>query len=241
LVCNCQFLRQRFEKLRRRPQRIDVIYNHPPQRAAAGKIGSLPASPRVSNDTALLLYVGQITEAKGVSLLIEAAMQLIKRGADLALWVVGDDRWGNLRTRLEQQVEERGFYDSIRFLGYRDDVGELFQDAALHVCPSIWEDPSPNVIFEAKLAGVPSVVFPVGGVPELIEDKVDGFVCQESTVESLCEGIMHFVDEAVALEDAGYAARRSLDERFGHVRYCEEWREVFSRCRQLQKCRGNEA
>jgi glycosyltransferase involved in cell wall biosynthesis len=224
VVCNCEFLRKRFLALGFKPDHLRVIYNSPAKRLET-KGREVPWLPP---DSLLLLYVGQIAEHKGLPVLVEAAEQLLKAGRRLSLWISGDSMWGRETTvRIQTRVEATGWSQQIRFLGYRTNVAELMRCADIHVCPSVWEEPSPNVVFEAKREGVPSVVFPVGGVPELVEHGVDGYVCKECTVTALVEGIDYFVQDATRREQAGEAARRSLEERFGLERFQRQWADVF--------------
>ena len=82
-------------------------------------------------------------------------------------------------------------------------------------------------MLEAKKESLPSVVFPVGGIPELIEHRVDGYICRDQTVEALVEGINYLVIDAEMRRAAGTAARRSLEEKFGKERFRREWAELF--------------
>jgi glycosyltransferase involved in cell wall biosynthesis len=224
LVCNCEFLRQRFLSIGLKADKARVIYNYPPFRSMT-TTGDVPL---VTTESVTVIYLGQITEHKGVPVLVEAAERLLNEGRNLAVWIVGESTWGNqTNARLQTRVEANGWAKRIHFLGYRADVAELLRKADVHVCPSVWEEPSPNVVFEAKREGVPSVVFPVGGVPELIEHGVDGYVCTECTVAALAEGIDHFLRDSTARKRAGEAARRSLDEKFGPERFRRQWKEVF--------------
>ena len=78
-------------------------------------------------------------------------------------------------------------------------------------------------------AGVPSVIFPSGGLPELVAHGRDGFVCRARTAVALREGIEYYLDaEADALREAGAAARASL-ERLGITKdaFAEAWLDVY--------------
>ena len=103
----------------------------------------------------------------------------------------------------------------------------ILERSDIHVCPSLEIEPLSNVVLEAKLCGKPSVVFPTGGLPELIEHRVDGYICQDQTVEALIEGIEYFVTDTNSRLAAGAAARRSLEEKFGEERFRRQWTEVF--------------
>jgi len=224
LVCNCEFLQQRFLAYGLNPEKIRVIYNFP----AARYEGQGGNSPTLPTGNILALYVGQLSEHKGVAVLVEAAGKLLQAGRQLTVWIAGGSVWSRDESeRLQRQVESNGWSEQIQFLGYRTDVSELMRRADMHVCPSLWEEPSPNVVFEAKQEGVPSVVFPMGGIPELVEHRVDGYVCRGCTAEALVEGIDYFLQDAARRKRAGEAARRSLEERFGFERFQRQWAEVF--------------
>jgi glycosyltransferase involved in cell wall biosynthesis len=172
--------------------------------------------------------VGQISVEKGVPILVEAVQRLLGRGRDLVLLLAGDYSWRNpMAEAMMARIKAAGLEERIQFLGYQENVPALLRGAALHVCPSIWGEPLSNVVMEAKAAGVPSVVFPDGGLPEIVEHLVDGYVCSDKTVEALMEGIEWFLDHPAERRRAGEAARRSYEEKFGPERFQREWVEVF--------------
>jgi glycosyltransferase involved in cell wall biosynthesis len=103
----------------------------------------------------------------------------------------------------------------------------LLRHCDLHVCPSIVDDPSPNVIVEAKREGVPSVAFSVGGVPELIQHQVDGFLCRAMDGQGLIEGLRYFMEDPKRREVAGQAAHESYERDFGFERFQRQWARVF--------------
>ena len=84
---------------------------------------------------------------------------------------------------------------------------------------------------EAKQAGVPSVVFASGGLPELIAHGEDGWICEGKTAESLEGAIERFLDlPDVEAEAMGDAARASM-ERLGITEgaFGDRWVEVYDR------------
>ena len=113
------------------------------------------------------------------------------------------------------------------FLGYVENVFPFLRRSDLHVCPSVSSEGLSHVVGEAKLCGKPSVVFPTGGLPELVEHRIDGYICKDCTVESLIEGLRYFLADEAGRRIAGLAASRSLEERFGLDRFRRQWTEVF--------------
>src|SRR5262249_36746933 len=119
------------------------------------------------------------------------------------------------RARLLARAQAPDLAGRVQFLGWRDDVMALMAEAGVHASPSRPEmlEGMPLTCLEAKAAGLPSVVFPVGPFPELVEHEVDGWVCRDVSAAALAEGLEHFVADRSRAERAGRAARRSA-ERF---------------------------
>jgi glycosyltransferase involved in cell wall biosynthesis len=204
--------------------RMRVIYNHPPHRAAAPP----PQFPVISSGATVITYVGQISEHKGVAVLMTAIETIIRGGQNLVLWLVGDAAWGDdFLADLKRRAAVPELRDRVFFFGYVNDVLSVLNRTDIHVCPSLFAEPLSNVVGEAKLAGKPSVVFPSGGLPELIEHKRDGFICQGRTAEALVEGLEYFLGDRTRREDAGNAASRSLEERFSAAEFGKKWTDVF--------------
>jgi glycosyltransferase involved in cell wall biosynthesis len=224
LVCISRFLAGRASKAGFSKERIRIIYNFPPARSAIA--GGTP--PRRVSGATVLVYVGQIAEGKGVRLLVEAVIRLLQDQRNICLWMAGRSTWGDpLQGALENAVKLAGFQERVIFLGFFNDVETLLKAADLHICPSLWAEGLTNVVLEAKQAGLPSVVFPMGGIPELIEHEVDGYVCAGTGVNDLIRGIRYFLEQPERRVAAGRRARASLETRFGHERYVRQWVEVF--------------
>ena len=114
----------------------------------------------------------------------------------------------------------------ISFLGQVDYVPDLLKRSEIHVAPSIFDDPSPNVVMEAKQAARPSVVFPKGGLPELVEDGIDGFVCTEPTAANLTSALRAYLEDPKLVPRHGQAAKASL-KRLGVDTFDERWVAVY--------------
>src|SRR5262249_30985607 len=101
--------------------------------------------------------------------------------------------------------------------------------ASIHCCPSRPEQREAfgNVVLEAKLSGLPSVVGPSGELPELVTHRENGWVCAEPTAESLAEGIAFFLGSPDRLSAAGQAAHRSASA-FSSERFVDAWSQVFA-------------
>lgn len=187
-----------------------VIYSHPPVRPQ--RVTASDSDADLFNGKTIA-YVGQLAPHKGVDLLVEAAIRLCSARDDLRFVLAGTavarDPFAHA---LVGKVAALGMEDRIQFLGYVEDVPDILARADVHVCPSRAGEALSNTILEAKHASTPSVVFPSGGLPEVIAHGRDGYVCAGSTAAELQRGIEYFLDmDDAALREAGAAARASLD------------------------------
>lgn len=240
-VCISDYVRGKLLAAGADPATIRVIHNAPPERPPDLEISGTAGSTR--GDDALadvvaepfggrtVVYMGQLNENKGVHLLVEAALRLCRERPYVRFLIAGDYAWQNPFARgLMAEVEAAGLQDRVRFLGYVNDVPALLALADVHAAPSVWEEPLGNVAVEAKRAGVPSVVFPSGGLPELVvEQGRDGLVCAAKTADALEAGLRHYLDATDAALVASKEAAKSSLARLGITReaFTEAWLDVY--------------
>jgi glycosyltransferase involved in cell wall biosynthesis len=188
--------------------RITVVYPIPPKRVTAS------TAPTVSRDFRNIVFVGQINKEKGPHLLIQAFRDLVASYSDARLLIAGrisewsGDDWA--RGLRDSTARDSLLRSKVCFLGFVEDIPSLLRSCHLLVAPSLWEEPLGLVVLEAKEAGIPSVVFPSGGLPEMVEHGVDGFVCHDKTVDALEQALRFYLDDASRTKTHGAAARESL-------------------------------
>lgn len=134
----------------------------------------------------VVLFVGRLAEKKGVTYLIDAMQEV-----DALLVIVGD---GPMRKELEKQAEEFG--NKIRFFGAKthEELKTLYASADIFVAPSITANDGDSegfglVMLEAMASGLAVVASNSGGISQLIEDGVNGLLCEEKNSHELAEKI----------------------------------------------------
>ncbi len=210
------------------PAKVEMIPNMPSRRAQPWSAEGPKIPDRV-------IFVGQIIPEKGLDLLLDAIAIVRARGTDATLDIVGDmDGWEapayrGHRASLRERADRQDLAGSVHFLGWREDVPLLLNRASLHCCPSRPEQREAfgNVVLEAKLSGLPSIVTPSGDLPELVAHKRDGWVCEDATAEAIAQALEYFLTRPATLEAAGEAALSSA-ERYTEDRFAAAWARVFA-------------
>lgn len=224
LVCNSTYTAKHVAEVVGHERKIRVIRNFPP---ALDRRTATPA-PYLSGDRRSVIFLGQISEAKGVALLLEAAKTVVAQCSDVDFVLAGPGAWRDtFPERLRRTVAENGLGRRFRLIGPVDDVNGLLRQGYLHVCPSLSRgDSFPNVILDAKQAGLPSIVFPTAGLPEAVEHGTDGLVTEEPTAASLAAAILDLLHDVSLRDRMATAAIASLS-RFDPNELTERWLDLF--------------
>lgn len=236
LVCNSAYSCEQLRRLARPGSRIELIYNSFPKRS--GRLDS--DAPRLRADRFNVVYLGRIQKSKGVDIFYAAARQLISRHEDVDFYLAGQHSWRNpFAEALIERNRGEGYEGRIHFLDHITDTTALLEQAQLHVCPSTSASESfPNVILEAKQAGLPSVGFATAGIPEAVISGKEGAVCSDNSANSLAQEIERYMRDPELLKRHGAQARKSLG-RYDEERILEAWVRLFERTGSGERMPGN--
>jgi teichuronic acid biosynthesis glycosyltransferase TuaC len=190
------------EKLEYVPLGIDLDLYRPGDRPAAREAAGLAGKT-------VVLYVGQLTEGKGVSYLLKALGSLDRRVlSKLQLIVVGD---GPERRRLETLSSGLGLDRNVRFAGRLAprEVLKWYAVADIFVLPSLSEG-RPTVINEAMATGCAIVATDISGIPEQVTDGYNGFLVPPRDPAALAEKIACLAEDEEEVARMGRNSRKKL-------------------------------
>ena len=162
-----------------------------PNAANIEMFSPLSNESRKNSVTKRILMVAVLTPVKGVPYLLEALHRTKEKRQDFVLDIVGD---GPNRSEYEKQVNELGLGDMVKFHGLKtkEEVAGFMRQCDFFVLPSLWEN-LPCVLIEAMSSGVPVIATDVGGVNEMIDEKV-GVLIPPKDVEALEKAIQHLLN-----------------------------------------------
>lgn len=187
VIFGSRYLQNEFQKEGISPRRRHVVYHGVDPSAFAFECReSIPQSSR-------LLFVGRLTPAKGVHVLLQAVSILKRHGSPMnncTLTVAGEGEEAYSRD-LRKFVVDHQLESSISFLGKveRDRMPGLLRDHDLFIFPSLWQEPFGIVIIEAMASGVPVVGTSVGGAAEILRDGENSIVCRLDDPADLADKI----------------------------------------------------
>jgi glycosyltransferase involved in cell wall biosynthesis len=198
-----------------------------PRATPAEAAGRLRATP----GTALVVAVGRLVEKKGFRDLLSAAAAT----PDIEVAIAGE---GDLRGALEAQARAAG--TRVRFLGKLDrkDVAGVLAAADVVAVPSVVDDAGnvdglPNVLLEALAAGRAVVATRVAGIPDVVQDGVNGVLVPERDPAALAAALTRLAREPETRARLGAAARHWAVERLGWDAAARAFEECYAQAAAL--------
>ena len=138
------------------------------------------------NDRQIILFVGRLSEEKGLHTLIEAVASLRRKRSNFLLVLVGD---GPLLSQLESDVKGSGLVEHVRFAGrqHHHAVANWLGACDVFCLPSLREG-CPNVVIEALSSGRPVVASRVGGIPAMVREST-GILVEPQDVQGFSDAL----------------------------------------------------
>lgn len=196
-------------------ERVEVIYSGIPtaryaRASPSHELRELRAGLPVGDAYPLLLNVGRLYKQKGQKYLIPMMDELLSRWPRAQLLIVGG---GDEEAELRRLVKEQALGDSIHLLGIRTDVKQLLEIADVFVFPSLWESFGLAAL-EAMASGVPVVASRIGGIPEIIQDGVDGVLVPPHDPAAMALAVDKLASSTELATRIGEAAMLTAQSRF---------------------------
>lgn len=165
-----------------------LIYNGvaPPQIVMEDRL----AIVRKSVNTKLFIHAGRISTEKNQVVLCKVFKRLIDKGYDVVLVIAGSCQ----NTEIFKSIEPY-FCDRIIYLGERDDIPQLMFNCDAMCLPSIWEG-LPITLLESLSVGCIPICSPVGGIPNVVSDGLNGILSRSSNEEDYYIAIEKFLEKS---------------------------------------------
>lgn len=174
--------------------------------------------------SAKILFLSNLIPSKGVYVLLDACKVLKERGLQFVCDLVGGETKEISRATFEAAVRERDLEDVVRYHGprYGEEKQTFFRNADVFVFPTFYYNECfPLVLLEAMQWRLPVVSSDEGGIPDIVMDGENGFVCRRNDALSLADALERLITDS--------SLRQRMGER-GYQRYWEEYTlEVFER------------
>ena len=204
-------------------EKIEVIYNGIEVSENSDKRNIFKELGLKENEK-IIGTVGRLHKQKGIEYFLESAKIILPSvGFSLKFIIVGD---GPERKKLESKARRLGIKNEVLFTGIREDAINLISIMDIFVLPSLWEG-TPNVVLEAMLWGKPVISTEVGGVPELIENQVDGILVKPGNPVALADAVLQALKNERESIQMGIRAKEKVKKYFSIEKMVEQTEKLY--------------
>ena len=154
----------------------------------------------------IVLYVGKLSKGKGIKYFLEAS----KYVGNAHFVVIGD---GPLRNDVIKFSKDN---PKLHYLGKmpHDDVMELYKASDVVCFPSVWSEPLGRVAIESIALEIPCIGTNVGGIPEIIDDYVNGFLVEPRNSKQIAEKIKNLMRDTALRKKLSFNGKNKINEKF---------------------------
>ena len=179
-----------------------------------------------------LLFVGRLTEKKGVRYLIEAMVSVLKNFPETKLMLIGT---GELHQELSRLVVSLGLQENVIFTGAipNNELPKYFATADIFIGPSIQAEGGDTEGFgltfvEAGMSGCFVVASDVGGISDIIEDGKTGFLVREKDPDAIADTLCNILKQIDTLSYIKTAARQKMIAQFDWQVITDRYKKVLT-------------
>ena len=179
----------------------------------------------VEPDDKLVLFVGRFVPVKNIPFLITGMAELIKSDSKIKLMLVGE---GPLYEQLVNLVSTLNIGSNVIFSGriLNDILPEYYSAADVFVITSNYDN-FPNAVIEAMACSLPVVGTKVGGIPQQVEDGVNGFLIENNNMSEFKEAVLKLVNNRRLCKEIGERNKEIVKAKYDWSKSARRFWEIY--------------
>ena len=168
-----------------------------------------------NNKVPHLLFLSNLITSKGVYVLLDACIMLREKGELFICDFVGAESKEISECTFLAEVSKRGLGEFVKYHGckYGVEKEQFFKDADIFIFPT-YNDCFPLVLLEAMQYGLPCITTNEGGIKDIVQNGVNGIICERNNVESLANAIETLLSNSEMRKEMGNAGYEKFKNEF---------------------------
>jgi N-acetyl-alpha-D-glucosaminyl L-malate synthase BshA len=219
-----EYLRKRTIQEFQIERRVDVVPNFVDCNVYGPAVDRSLRKKYASDDQGILIHISNFRPVKRVEDVIGIFARVRKRANDHLL-MVGD---GPDRPKAEWLAHTHGISDDVTFVGKQNAMSELLAISDVLLLPSELESFG-LVALEAMACETTVVATRVGGIPEVVQDGVDGFLYDVGDIDSMADACLSILKNPEVRQGLGRAAREHATREFCASKIVLKYEELYRR------------
>jgi colanic acid/amylovoran biosynthesis glycosyltransferase len=183
------------------------------------------------NDKIYILTTARLVGKKGLEYGIRAVAQVAQFYPNIEYNIIGD---GKLKPELQQLIEDLNVTDKIKLVGWKNqpEIIEFLDKSHIFMAPSVKsqdgnQDAPVNTLKEAMAMGLPVIGTLHGGIPELVEDGISGFLVPEKDVDAIANRLIYLIEHPEIWAKMGEAGRAYVETHYNINKLNDELVQIY--------------
>lgn len=209
----------RLEELGGRVMRnVDIVY--------PGTVWTPARTQREMATTPTIVCAGRLVPEKGIEILIRAFSMLQSCNQENKLSIIGD---GPSRAALIALTDKLGLAGRVSFTGHlsQAETSAVIRSAWCLCVPSLWEEPFGMIAAEAQMQGVPVVANRAGGLAEIIEEGITGFLVPSGNVDALANRLQMAITNRSLAVKLGFQSHERAARMFNAEAFAKRFEDSY--------------
>ncbi|MCP8968777.1 N-acetyl-alpha-D-glucosaminyl L-malate synthase BshA [Ectobacillus ponti] len=202
---------------------IRTVYNFIDERVYRKRdMNHLRREYEIAPEEKVLIHVSNFRKVKRVQDVIKA-FALVQQQVPAKLLLVGD---GPEQYAMTDLVKQLGLEEKVLFVGKQENVEDLLSMSDLLLLLSEKESFG-LVLLEAMSCGIPCIGTDIGGIPEVIQDGENGYICALGDIEAVADRAAALLQDDVLYHEMCQKALQAASERFGSAHIVSQYEQIY--------------
>ncbi|MBP7022149.1 MAG: glycosyltransferase family 4 protein [Planctomycetes bacterium] len=188
------------------------------------EIGWLKKQCNIPENNITIGIVGRLTSIKNHTFFIQVAQRILEKRKNISFVLIGD---GELRATLEQQVQDLHLENNVHFAGWIQESAKIYADLDIVALTSLNEG-TPVTLIEALYCQRPVIATNVGGVVNVVQDNVTGFLIPTHAIETFVSKLIQLIDQPELRTQFGQQGHNSVSEKYSWKRLVQDIEKQYS-------------
>ena len=176
-------------------ENVELIYNG---------VSNLQNNENKSAKKKYVVTVANLSIRKGYFEYLGVIERIIQEFPDAQFLFLGYD---NLNGKVQKLIKEKALSSNVKYLGFKENIGEYLNQSKFFVLPSLYGEGCPTSILEAFKYKLPVIAYEIDGIPEIVDNNVDGILVNQFDINSLENAIKKLIknpDKVKIMGERGY-------------------------------------
>lgn len=220
-------------------QNLTVVYygDSALQKAPPAAVEAMKSQLNIGPDKLVIALLGRTQKVKGHDVALSALKAVEDRRLHLLFLVKDLDEFPVELSTIRDYIQQNNLTDQVTILGFQEQLSAVLSTVDCAIIPSLSSEVNCRVCVEFFSLGIPVIAFPTGTLPDLIDHRQNGFLCDDRDSSSLAAALKWVLENPEEVDRSGAKALNDYNQHYTLENLAEKTVAFFQQCRIHQQKR----